>query len=104
LEGRKIADGVRLFIQLNRFVLRVATERGFRDILERAGVTLMTDTCIYWRPSTAVLHGPVMTSSAKFAYYGPGELGIGCRIASLKECVESTVRGQVWSDLRLVLS
>lgn len=104
LEGRKVADGVGFFIQMNRFVHGVAAERGLAGILEDAGATLVTDTCLYWRPGTRGLYGNVMTNSGKFSYYAPGELDVKCRIASLRECVESAARGRVWTDARLALA
>ncbi|QPP08048.1 hypothetical protein G4Z16_18425 [Streptomyces bathyalis] len=39
-----------------------------------------------------------MTSSAKWAYYGPGNLGICVAFGSLRECVESAVTGRVERD------
>ena len=98
LDGRSIAKGVTVYIQLNRFIYQVAEARGLVEQLERAGVTLVTDTCLYWRPATRGLSGKVMTTSGKFSYYAPGELNLQCRIASVKECVESAVLGQVWRD------
>jgi predicted aconitase len=39
-----------------------------------------------------------MTNAAKWAYYAPGMLGVEVALASLPECVESAVRGEVWRD------
>jgi len=103
LDGRRVADGVAFFVQMNRFVHGVATERGWAHQLEQSGVTLITDTCLYWRPGTRGLRGRVMTNSGKFSYYAPAELDVACRIGSQRECVESAVRGQVWTDSGLVL-
>jgi hypothetical protein len=33
-----------------------------------------------------------------WAYYAPGMLGIEVCFGSLRECVESAVRGEVWRD------
>jgi predicted aconitase len=37
----------------------------------------------------------VMTSSAKWAWYAPGNLGVRVVFGSLRECVESAVDGRV---------
>lgn len=103
LAGRKIRTGVNLFVQTNRFVREIAERKGWLATLEGAGAVCVADTCLYWRPATRGLRGRVMTTSGKFAYYSPGELGLSCRIATLRECVESAVRGEVWIDPALEL-
>jgi predicted aconitase len=42
--------------------------------------------------------GVVMTNSAKWAWYAPGNLGVQVVFASLRECVESAVEGRVVDD------
>lgn len=98
VDGRQVKPGIAFYIQMNRFVLDRSREMGWIDTLVSAGIIPVSDTCLYWRPATQGLQGRVMTNSGKFAYYSPGELGITVRIASLKECVESAVRGAVWKD------
>jgi len=98
LDGRKLAPNISFFVQMNRFTLEQAREKGWIDALRSAGVTPVSDTCLYWRPFVDGLKGRVMTNSGKFAYYGPGEMNIDASISSLKECVESAVRGAVWRD------
>jgi len=66
-----------------------------------AGVTIVTDTCTYLAPIMAPIVGAVMTNSAKWAWYGPNNLGIQVIFGSLEECVESAVRGERWRDAEL---
>jgi predicted aconitase len=40
----------------------------------------------------------VMTSSAKWAWYAPGNLGVQVAFGSLRECVDSAVKGRVVRD------
>ena len=103
LDGRKVAEGLPFFIQMNRFTLEQAREKGWVEQLRNSGITPITDTCLYWRPVADGLQGRVMTNSGKFAYYAPGELSIETTIGSLKECVESAISGQVWRDPELVI-
>ena len=39
-----------------------------------------------------------MTNAAKWAYYAPGMTGVDVCFGSLRECVESAVKGEVWRD------
>ena len=69
----------------------------------KTGVTPVADTCLYWRPVAKGLVGRILTNSGKYAYYAPGELSAEVSIASLRECVESAVRGEVWHDPELAV-
>jgi hypothetical protein len=46
------------------------------------------------------IEGTVMTNSAKWAYYAPGNLGVGVVLGSLGECVGSAIEGRVELDAR----
>ena len=72
--------------------------QGIAEVLESSGVRIVTDTCTYISPILGKLNGLVMTNSAKWAWYAPGNLGYQVVFASLEECVESAVRGRVWRD------
>jgi predicted aconitase len=78
--------------------------KGWLARLEDAGITVPVDVCTYYSPRIAALRGRVMTNAAKWAYYAPGMLGVDVAFGSLKECIESAVRGEVWRDPKLWLS
>jgi len=40
----------------------------------------------------------VMTNSAKWAWYAPGNTGLRPVFGSLRECVETAVNGELWRD------
>ena len=63
-----------------------------------AGVSVVTDTCTYLTPILHHLDGPVMTNSAKWAWYAPSNLGVDVVFGSLEECVRSAALGRVWRD------
>jgi hypothetical protein len=44
------------------------------------------------------VEGTVMTNSAKWAYYAPGNLGVKVALGSLRECVASAIAGKVDLD------
>lgn len=69
--------------------------------LAYAGVTLVTDTCTYITPIIHDIDGPVMTNSAKWAWYAPANLGFDVVFGSLEECVRSAALGRVWRDPEL---
>ena len=92
--GRLSVD---VYVSTNRHVLSEIKRRGWVSKLEAAGVRIVVDTCTYITP---ILNprGPVMTDSAKWAYYAPGNIGIDVIFGSTKECVRSAVLGRVWRD------
>ena len=99
LDGRKVQ--IPVTITTSRFVWDYAISKGWGDTLKRAGVTIIGDICSYYAPGINGMKGRVMTNAAKWAYYAPGMLPVEVCFGSLKECVESAVRGEVWRDPNL---
>lgn len=58
-----------------------------------AEVRIVTDTCTYLLPRLHDDWRTVMTDSAKWAHYGPANLGAQVVFASLEQCVAAAVRG-----------
>jgi predicted aconitase len=96
LDGRKAA--VPFTITTSRFVWDYIKAKGWDDVLQGAGVTVIGDICSYYSPGITGMKGRAMTNSAKWAYYAPGMLPVEVCFGSLLECVESAVRGDVWRD------
>jgi predicted aconitase len=96
LNGRRISPGLQLLVSAGRDVLAEAAEHA--RALETAGATLLTDTCSYIAPILRPTQGAVMTDSAKWAYYAPGNIGASVIFASTDECIESAVAGRVVQD------
>jgi len=92
--GRRVAPGVEAFVATGRDVLSQAQGRGWVEVIERAGFRILTDTCTYVTP-VIQSPGPVMTDSAKWAYYAPGNLGVPVVFGSIEECVRSAASGRV---------
>lgn len=89
---------VPFYVSTGRDVLDEVERRGWLDDLTAAGVTAVVDTCTYITPVLDVGPGAVMTDSAKWAYYAPGNIGVDTVFASLVECVDSAVAGRVVLD------
>jgi predicted aconitase len=99
LDGRKAT--IPFTVTTSRFVRDYIKGKGWDEILQRAGVEIIGDICSYYAPGITGMKGRVMTNSAKWAYYAPGMLSVEVCFGSLRECVESAVRGEVWRDPRL---
>jgi predicted aconitase len=89
---------VPVYVNIGRDTLAALDERGEAQPLRDAGVTFVTDTCTYVTPLVREVRGLVMTSSAKWAYYAPGNVGVEVAFGGLEECIRSAVRGEVWRD------
>ncbi len=98
LDGRAIHSEVEFYANTHRYVLELAQERGLVEACEGAGVHFVVDTCTYITPILSPGTRRVMTDSAKWAYYAPGNLGVEVAFGSLEACVESAVAGEVVLD------
>jgi hypothetical protein len=101
LDGRKVKTTT--YISTSRGIREMLAAKGWHKTLQDAGITIPVDVCTYYSPKIQNLKGRVMTNAAKWAYYAPGMLGVEVCFGSLKECVESAVRGEVWRDPTLWL-
>jgi predicted aconitase len=98
LAGRPVHPEVEFYASTGRHVLARIEALGWLASLEAAGVRLVVDTCTYVTSILEDTAGVVMTSSAKWAWYAPGNLGVRVVLGSLRECVESAVEGRVVRD------
>lgn len=96
--GRRVHPSVEMYVSTGRDVYAAVRERGWADLLEEAGVQVVVDTCTYITPIIRNRAGAVMTDSAKWAYYAPGNIGVSVVFGSRDECVESAVAGEVRRD------
>lgn len=101
LSGRRVKAAT--FISTSRGIRDLMIAKGWLKTLEVAGITIPVDVCTYYSPKIQGLKGRVMTNAAKWAYYAPGMLRVEVCFGSLRECVESAVRGEVWRDPALWL-
>ncbi len=98
IDGIRIHDDVGLYVSTARDTLDEVERRGWLDTLERAGVTVVVDTCTYVTPIIERIDGVVMTDSAKWAWYAPGNLGVDVVFGSTDECVASAAAGRIVRD------
>ena len=98
LDERAIHPDVQCLVSTGRDVLAEASRRGITARLRAAGVDLLVDTCSYLVPVLRRTEGAVMTDSAKWAWYAPGNIGARVVFASSAECIRSALAGRVVRD------
>jgi predicted aconitase len=84
-----------VWISTSRSVLTEARERGYLEIVERFGARIVVDTCTYLVPILGENVHTVMTTSGKWAWYAPTNLGVDVVFGTLAECVASARAGRV---------
>ena len=98
LAGGPIHPEIDFFVSTGRGVLAQAETSGTAARLKGAGVQIVVDTCTYITPILSPRPGAVMTNSAKWAWYAPGNIGVEVVFGSTEECVRSAIEGQIWRD------
>ena len=89
------AQGLDLYVNTSRATYEELGRRGWLQILEQAGFTMVVDTCTYVTAIMRELSGAVMTNSGKWAHYAPNNLGVDVAFGTLEECLASAARGRV---------
>lgn len=90
-----LTSKVPFYVNIARDLLGEVEHTGVVAGLEEFGATIVTDTCTYITPIMDEIEGRVMTNSAKWAFYAPGNLGVGVVLAGLEACVLSAVSGSI---------
>ena len=95
LGGRQRHPGVSAIVTAGRQVIAAAEAEGTRARLAASGVTMIPDLC--WcsitRPVFPDQARTVLTTSGKYAHYGPGLSGCAVRLGTLAECADALVSG-----------
>jgi predicted aconitase len=86
---------VPFYVNTSRDALSRAEASGTIAVIEGFGATVVTDTCTYITPILHDVRGVVMTNSAKWAFYAPGNLGVDVVFAGLDACIDSAVSGEL---------
>lgn len=96
LDGKAVHPSVEMYASTSRHTLAVLESEGMAEVLKEAGVSVVVDTCTYVTPILGAARGStVMTDSAKWAWYAPGNLGVEVLYGSLADCVRSAVAGKI---------
>ena len=95
LNRKKICKSVEFWIQTNRGIYSWIKEMGILQKLKTTGIEVITDTCIFAWPLENWNFNLVVTNSAKFANYAPGELNLNVIITDLSGCIEAGITGEI---------
>jgi predicted aconitase len=98
LEAYPPHPDIEFIVCTHRLVFDGLEKRGWLDVLHKAGVQVVVDTCVVVTPIVHARQGVLMTNSGKFAHYSPGNIGLQVVFGSLEECVRSGALGRVWRD------
>jgi predicted aconitase len=94
VKGRKVAENTEFWVATSRFAKQLADNRGYTQVIERAGGKFACDTCMAVAPLKGRFKS-VATTSAKGCYYSRHNKML-TKMGSLEECVEAAVTGK-WS-------
>lgn len=89
---------VEFYINTGRHVLEQLEKAGYAQTLSAKGIDIVVDTCTYITPIIKQMTGVMMTSSGKWAYYAPNNLGVDVAFGSVEDCVKSAFLGKVSQD------
>ncbi len=97
-EGATFHPMCAVWVSTSRYVLAQARELGYAQLCEEVGVKLVVDTCTYITPILADSVRTAMTTSGKWAWYAPANMGINVVLGTLAECIASARAGRVIRD------
>jgi predicted aconitase len=96
LAGRRVADGVTLWVHTNVAIKALARQLGFVDAIEQAGGLVTQDLCVVLSVPESLGFRTVATNSPKMAFYAPGGNGLPTWYGSVERCLDAAVTG-AWS-------
>ncbi|MEM3464992.1 MAG: aconitase X catalytic domain-containing protein [Candidatus Jordarchaeales archaeon] len=92
LEGKKVHDGVKLWVGTSYQVKVVADKAGWTQTIEKAGGLVVTNICMGpGAPFAARGVKVVATNSPRSAYYAPG---VEHLYGSTRECIQAAITGE----------
>ncbi len=91
LKGRKVAEGVSLWINAARATKASADFMGYTAIIEAAGGRILCDTC---PTNMRVPARRIVTDGFKQAHYARGMLGAEVIVAQTERCIRAALHGR----------
>lgn len=98
--GRRAAPGVETFVSTSREIAAAVDQDAQLTPLRDFGIKIVVDTCTYVAPVVRDASGAIVTTSAKYAHYGPGNLRRRVGLMTLERCIRSAELGKVAPDDR----
>ena len=95
LRGKRVADGVRLWVNAARGTKGNADTMGYTDVIEAAGGRILCDTC----PTNMRIPAKrVVTHGFKQAHYARGMVGAEVIVAKTEPCIRAAAAGRWLGD------
>ncbi|NIJ35897.1 hypothetical protein FHR22_000546 [Sphingopyxis panaciterrae] len=95
VDGRRRADATEIYVSTSREIAAEVESDASFDGLRAFGIRIVVDTCTYLAPVVRQTSGLILTTSGKFAHYGPGNLGRRVALMTLERCIRSAEAGKV---------
>ncbi|QNA86306.1 DUF521 domain-containing protein [Sphingomonas sp. So64.6b] len=95
VKGRTPAPSVSIFVSTSREIAALVQADPNLAPLRAFGVQLVVDTCTYLAPVVAERNGAILTTSGKYAHYGPGNLQRRIGLMTLERCIRSAEINEV---------
>lgn len=94
LEGKKVKNGVTMWIHTNMAVKAIAEQLGYQKIIEDAGAILTQDLCVVLGNPEVLGFKTLVTHSPKMAFYAPGGNGLSVWYGDETKCVDAAITGK----------
>ena len=94
LQGRQRAATVEMYVSTSREIAATVEREGDFAAIRSFGVRIVVDTCTYVAPVVRNA-GTILTTSAKYAHYAPGNLRRRTALMTLERCLRSAELGAV---------
>ncbi len=94
LDGKKVKDGVILWVHTNMMIKAFAQQMGFMDTIEKAGGVLTQDLCTVLGNPEALGVSRLATNSPKMAFYAPGSNSMSVWYGNVNKCINAALTGR----------
>ena len=98
VRGRIRFSDVEFYVSTSRAIAAEVEADPAMQPLRDFGVQLVMDTCTYIVPVVRGSGGAILTTSAKWAHYAPGNIGRRAGLTSLERCVRSAELGRMAAE------
>jgi hypothetical protein len=88
-------DGVKIYVSTSREIAEEVERSDWAGPLRSAGVAIVVDVCTYMAPIVRNTPKAVVTNSAKWAHYAPGNVKLRAGLMSMEDCLRSAALGYV---------
>ncbi|MBJ7498443.1 MAG: aconitase X catalytic domain-containing protein [Sphingopyxis sp.] len=95
VDGRRRAAATEVYVSTSREIAAGIADDDAFGPLRAFGVNIVVDTCTYLAPVVRETSGLILTTSGKYAHYGPGNLGRRVALMTLERCIRSAETGRV---------